>query len=572
MPKVTKKTEEQTGKEQENTGKNTLLKRVKELESIFDQTYKKIPGKLLQKYCDTVRKHEKRRKELDESLDQINEELHAKWRKPEVKKPNTQSSKGAKKQDIESEEKKIQVIKLDTSSRADDTQVIVPKGCESEFDTTVLSLTNRRSKFLQHFYKLLVFNHPFENGFVKNNWFIGQVLRYQQEWRPAGFGLGELVKSFSLLPLEETTIELTVWEKTKSEIESISDVEKKSSEEESSKSTDSEEVTKESCKKKNWKVEASGSINFGIGSVGGGGGGGGSSEKHAKSMKSSIRESTRNTSSSISQKRSVKVGFATESGKESKTVRIINNTNRCHTVTFNFFQLLKLYDLVMTYEETPLALLFPSARKYASNKLIMEMYKRMHEAFTDFSSPFAFITQYFRIDPELGKALGYASPDPGEQGDLAGTALVFTTTPDPADPERTIEHLLKGLLYFFAFIVGDDLIPYEVETLRKIVEIYIENDIAMRNDDLNEVIDSLEIMTPGIYVDSMLGKCTACEDFIELSRANEAFKDSEIARELKLKNDLLETEKRRREALLEKGELDPFEPQPRKDENGNNEE
>jgi hypothetical protein len=282
-------------------------------------------------------------------------------------------------------------------------------------------------------------------------------------------------------------------------------------------------------------------------------------------MKSSIKESTKSASSAISQKRSVKVGFATESGKESKTVRTIKNTNRCHTVTFNFFQLLKVYDLVMTFEEAPLALLFPSAKKYTSNSTVMAMYRRMHEAFTDFSSPFAFITQYFQIDEELGRSLGYGSPDEGERNDLAGTALVFIARPDPISPESFVQHVIEGLVYFFGFIVGDDLIPYEIETLRSIVEDYLQNDIAMREDDLNEPLDTVEILTPGIYVDSMLGKCSACEDFVELSRTNEASKDFEVARELKLKNELLLTEKARREALLQKGVLEPFEPPPEKD-------
>jgi hypothetical protein len=206
MAPVTKKKGEQGGKEKGTGEKGEFLRRIKELGKISKETYNKIPDKLIQKYSETVKKHETQRKERDELLNQVKEELHAKWRKPATGKQDKQSAK--------KDNKQKQIVKLDNPGHGDDCQVVMPNGCESEFDTTVLSLTNRRSKFLQHFHKLLIFNHPFKNSFVKNNWFIGQVLRYRQEWRPAGFGLGELIRSFSLLPLEETTIELTVWEKT----------------------------------------------------------------------------------------------------------------------------------------------------------------------------------------------------------------------------------------------------------------------------------------------------------------------------------------------------------------------
>jgi len=523
---------------------NDIAKRIIKLGGIATQIYKNIPEELIQKYKDTVKRHNEFIKKRNELHNQLSEELHEKWKKHRTKETGEEQ----------------QLKKSDNPGNHNEDVLTILDQCESEFDTTTLSLTNRRADFLQHFYKLLIFNHPFKESFVKYNWFIGQVLKYKQEWRPAGFGLGELIKSFSLLPLEETTIEVTVWEKTKSEIESIEDDEIRKTEEEFSKSLDSFEVTKESSKKFGWHVEASGSVNFGIGSASLTAGAEGSSESHAKQMKSTVKENTKNASSAISQKRSVKIGLATESGSENKTVRVLKNTNRCHTLTFNFFQLLKIYDLIMTFEDAPLALLFPNARKHLSNPTIMEMYGRMHEAFTDFSSPFSFITQYFRIEPELGKVLGYGSPDPGEQNDLAGTALVFTTKPDPNRPERFIEQVIEGLTYFFGFIVGNDLISYEVNTLNDIVIKYLENNIAMIEDDVKEVVDSIEILTPGIYVDSMLGICSACERYIQYSRHYDLLIDKEKVKELRIKNNLDGQEIERRQKLLDSNILDPFSP------------
>jgi hypothetical protein len=537
MPQENIEKKKPSAKKTKSPGNNK--KRISDLGNKAKAAYKKIPKNLVQKYKKTLEDHKKFIIKREEKLDQLKEIDPHKLTKPIVKKKNASPTK-----------KKAEEISLDDNSAA---AVIFDSECASEFDTTQLSLTNRRAKVLQHFFKLLIFNHPFKESFVKNNWFIGQVLRYKQEWRPAGFGLGELIKSFSLLPLEETTLELTVWEKTKSEIEKIEDEDTKKEAEESSKRNDSKEITDESTEKHGWHVEASGSIGFGIGSASMSAGAEGSSESHAKSMKAEAKEKTKSTSSSISQKRSVKIGSATESGSENKTIRIIKNTNRCHTVTYNFFQLLKIYDLIMTLEDAPLALLFPNAKKHLSNPAIRAMYQRMFEAFTDFSSDFAFITQYLRIDSELGRALGYGASDPGLAEDLSGTALVFTVK-DPVS-------ILEGLIYFFGYIVGDDLVDYEIATLTDIVEKYIENDIALRIDDQNEPVDSLEILTHGIYVDSMIGQCSACEDYVRMSRAHDLMMERRKIRDLEIKNLKNEKEIERREKLLAADILDPFLPQ-----------
>ncbi len=519
---------------------------IQELGKMAREVYKEIPGKLIEEYSSVVRKHDLQRKEWQNSLDEVPTELLKRWKKPVLEKKNSSS-------------KSTEAAALTVEEREPaEAGFIVPKGCESEFDTSVLSLTNRRAKYFQHFVKLMINNHPFKNSFVKNNWFTGQALIYRQEWRPAGFGLGELVKSFSLLPAEETSIELTVWEKTRSEIESIDQSSLRASEQEISQSTDSRQVTTASVSKFKWHAEGSGGINIGIASAGGGGGASGSSSQQAKSMVSLVQKNTRTTSSSISQSRSVSVAFAREAGRENKTVRQIKNSNQCHTVTYNFFQLLKIYDLVMTYEAAPFMLLFPTAKKHLKNSQIMEMYSRIHEAFTDFASPYAFITQYFAIDAEAGKALGYGSTDPAAMDENSGTALRFVLEPDPENPAAFIRHLMEGLIYFLGLIVGESLSRYEMQTLLKIVEEFLENDILMRREDMREIIDSVEILTPGIYVDSMLGRCSACEEYIDKSRSYELAEQKELIREYALDNMLMEKEVARRQALLDQNILDPF--------------
>jgi len=547
MAKFEKKSSQESGKDQVPEKNGIKKSRIDELTEIARKAYKEIPEKLIGEYSAVVRKHIAQKKEWQNLLDQIPGDFLRRWKKPVSENVKT----------------KLKIPETDAPTESnrpasDFSDIILPKGCESEFDTSVLMLTNRRAKFYQHFVKLLINNHPFKNSFVKNNWFTGQALIYRQEWRPAGFGLGELVKSFSLLPLEETSLELTVWEKTRSEIESMEQASSRASEQEISQSTDSRQVTAASVSKSKWHAEAGGSINIGIASAGGGGGASGSSSHQAKSMISLVQNNTRATSSSISQSRSVSVAFAREAGRENKTIRLIKNSNQCHTVTFNFFQLLKIYDLVMTYESAPFMLLFPSAKKHLKNPQIMEMYSRIHEAFTDFASPYAFITQYFSVDVESGKALGYGSTDPGAMDEYSGTALRFVMEPDPEHPADFIRHLIEGLIYFFGLIVGESLSAYEIQTLLKIIEDYLENDMVMRAEDMNEIIETVEIMTPGIYVDSMLGRCSACEEYIEKSRRFELAEQKELIREYTLNNLLTEKEIARRQALLDQNILEPF--------------
>jgi hypothetical protein len=80
----------------------------------------------------------------------------------------------------------------------------------------------------------------------------------------------------------------------------------------------------------------------------------------------------------------------------------------------------------------------------------------------------------------------------------------------------------------------------------------------MRREDMREIIDSVEILTPGIYVDSMLGRCSACEEYIDKSRSYELAEQKELIREYALDNMLMEKEVARRQALLDQNILDPF--------------
>jgi hypothetical protein len=74
---------------------------------------------------------------------------------------------------------------------------------------------------------------------------------------------------------------------------------------------------------------------------------------------------------------------------------------------------------------------------------------------------------------------------------------------------------------------------------------------------------SEQLTTPGIYADSLLGRCTACEDYVDASRYVDVMRQDAEREMTKLQGALLELERQRRERLLKNNKLDPFELPPR---------
>lgn len=64
----------------------------------------------------------------------------------------------------------------------------------------------------------------------------------------------------------------------------------------------------------------------------------------------------------------------------------------------------------------------------------------------------------------------------------------------------------------------------------------------------------------GLYLDALRGRCTACTDHEVSGHYVEVMAALEDLRRIKSANTLDEAEAERRRKLLDKGELDPFEP------------
>jgi hypothetical protein len=170
-------------------------------------------------------------------------------------------------------------------------------------------------------------------------------------------------------------------------------------------------------------------------------------------------------------------------------------------------------------------------------------------AMESFTSPALFLTRYFEIDRDLSQ-------------DINGFALRVRIDPGRS-PSGTIRQLAEALIVGIKYLLQVDPNQF-VEELADLVNNYARSATLIRERTASTYGEGEgrieQITTPGIYVDSMLGRCTACEDYIESSRYVDVMRQEEERKHLEAENKLLELERRRRDELLKKGKLEPFEP------------
>lgn len=167
----------------------------------------------------------------------------------------------------------------------------------------------------------------------------------------ADYGLGRTVKTFTLLPGEETTISMRTWratEESRSESSSIIDSYDESSADRFAETVQDETTdTSTQSESSNWQIEGEASASWGWGkaSVSGGKGGGSASstEEFARSMEEAVSEHTAEASSH----RENTVTSSSESSESSETEtvieRTIKNINVKRVLNFVFRELNQTY-------------------------------------------------------------------------------------------------------------------------------------------------------------------------------------------------------------------------------------
>ena len=416
--------------------------------------------------------------------------------------------------------------------------------CTSIFDANDLALRGRKFVLTKDYYMPVVFPELMLSSSQK--WAFGQKIEYRQEWRHEGFTLGQLVSSMSLLPNEELALEVSSWQRTTNEIENIDDETSKALFANERSRTDEDTVSREAASELGWNVSATGSFSIGPGSASLSAGAYGSSSERSAHNEKTVVEATEKASNEVSLRRAVKLTQTQESGSENRTTRRIRNPNSCHTVTFNFFQVIKLCDVqVRVINDAPL-ILFPSLfpAKYSDGKVVEIPYWTLES----FTSPALFLTRFFEVDRDVSSEI---------HGFALRVRMDIAT-----DPSSGLKMLAIALVVAVKYLLGLHP-PDQAGTLSTFIREYAASAQRTRSESLSRYGkgrgSSAQITTPGVYVDSLLGRCTACESYIEASRYVDVMTQFAQQRTAEAISTQAELEIRRREELLNGHILEPFE-------------
>lgn len=189
------------------------------------------------------------------------------------------------------------------------------------------------------------------------HWDLFLTLHYRQDWRPSGYGLGDLIYTISLLPNEELTLEVKTWETDRRLEEMGTDLEtKNTSDIQSTASSSSDVASKVETKEKEYVDAKAGYSGFGASlSVSGGWSQevGTMNQENARQAQENAQKACREETAN----QKTKIAVSRESGSESKTTRKIRNVNQAHTLNVNFFEVLKEYEVILTLYQTTLMML-----------------------------------------------------------------------------------------------------------------------------------------------------------------------------------------------------------------------
>jgi hypothetical protein len=199
---------------------------------------------------------------------------------------------------------------------------------------------------------------------------VAVFMPWRQTWRLTGFSRGELRHSLALAPQEETTIEVTSWQRRARSLDQASSTEVDQSFESSSTDRETDDVFKEMTNRHdfNWQIEGSvdATYNAGWGSihvnVGGGVNSASQLQQTARSTQERMKESTQKSAAKVRTMRSTRITDSVEAGSQDRVTRKIHNPNFSHTLTLDFFETLAHYEVKLepVADRLGLVVLFPN--------------------------------------------------------------------------------------------------------------------------------------------------------------------------------------------------------------------
>jgi len=195
-------------------------------------------------------------------------------------------------------------------------------------------------------------------------------LPYRQTWKLLGYSRGELLNTISLAPEEETTIEITTWDKLTSTQEETIQEGREGLLETTLTDKDTLQTVKDTTEENKWNFNAKleptipiAEVPVKIGEVGGG-------REHKLTdvntvTRDRVSEAVRRSSLKLTSSRQTKVTENRETGREDKAIRKIKNPNMCHTLNLDYFEILNAYEVTtaLKKDQVRLCVLVPNLIK-----------------------------------------------------------------------------------------------------------------------------------------------------------------------------------------------------------------
>jgi hypothetical protein len=196
---------------------------------------------------------------------------------------------------------------------------------------------------------------------------LGLLLTYRQTWTPKGYSRGALLNSFSLAPGEELTLEVFNWDRARLEQERSAE----SSRDSTLTASVTGRVSQETVQSTRFKIAAGaetgadGSISLADFGIPADVGANFKTtldtelETSIQSTRQQVVEATRTATDTLRSSRKTRVVESVERGVESRTTRKITNTNRCHALNFDIFEILECHDVTLHLHEVVLVVMVP---------------------------------------------------------------------------------------------------------------------------------------------------------------------------------------------------------------------
>jgi len=368
-----------------------------------------------------------------------------------------------------------------------------------------------------------------------------------------GLGIGHHVHSLTLLPQEQVEIEIVRRSKFSRALHEQRSVESEFRFE--LQSTARTELTTE--EESNWKV--GGGVDFSIFGVDISSSGEYSNRQ--KTVESRFREIVSKTSSMVSRKYEVAIDTKTEVENQYRSLRKISNPNPCQPVIYNYYQLAKRYESELILQELRFDVLRPERKPPAlleefTNEVLFSAQAPYRQnlnlqivapppvwtlggeagqvATSQFGASGGGLAQFAALQSFASRGLGLDSLAQPVNAQIAAPLVNIAAIPPVRVPVERED---------FSQLTVDELI----EKVRKInpdlVEKFKGELEEFLSDEANQtgVRDSYEycINTEGLYVETTISKCAACDEATLQLRELEV----ETARvELELKRRQLENE------------------------------